>query len=72
MRIMPMVYCFGAELAAPGDQTMEPAWVAGNPGQFFRHHGYLERVLQRLRKYFGDMGVSPLMAGPCQVSMAAA
>ena len=70
--IEPLKYQCGAELVACVGETMEPralqAVLESAPGVTC----FSERLLERLRKYFGGVDVSQLKYGPCLVSVAAA
>ena len=68
--IEPLKYHCGAELVARGGKTMEPPGLQVVLDSASGITDISERLLERPRKYFGDVYVSPLKSGPCQVSVA--
>ena len=70
MDIELLKYHCGAELVARGGKTMEPLGLQAVLDSASGVTGISERLLERLRKHFGGVDVSPLKYGPCQVSVA--
>ena len=69
--IEPLKYHCGAKLVARGGKTtMEPLRLQAVLDSASGVTGISERLLERLRKHFGGVDVSPLKSGPCQVSVA--
>ena len=68
--IEPLRYHCGAELAARGGKTLEPLRMQAVLDSASGVTGISERLLERLRRHFGGVDVSPLKSGPCQVSVA--
>ena len=60
----------GAERVARGGKTLEPLGMQAVPDSASGVTCISERLLERLRRYFGGVDVSPLNSGPCQVSVA--
>ena len=70
--IEPLRYHCGAELVARGGKTLEPLGLQAVLDSASGVTGISERLLERLRRHFGGVDVSPLKSGPCQVSVATA
>ena len=68
--IEPLKYHCGAELVARGSKTMKPLVLQAVLDSASGVTGISERLLERLRKPFGGVDVSPLKSRPCQVSVA--
>ena len=68
--IEPLKYHCGAELIARGGKTMEPLGLQAVLESASGVTGIPERLLERPRKHFEGVDVSPLKSGPCQVSAA--
>ena len=68
--IEPLRYHCGAELVARGGKTLEPLGMQAILDSASGVTGISERLLERLRRHFGGVDVSPLKSGPCQVSVA--
>ena len=68
--IEPLMYHCGAELVTRGGKTLKPLGLQAVLDSASGVTGISERLLDRLRKHFGGVDVSPLMSGPCQVSVA--
>ena len=68
--IEPLRYHCGAELVARGGKTLEPLGMQAGLDSASGVTGISERLLERLRRHFGGVDVSPLKSGPCQVSVA--
>ena len=75
--IEPLRCHSGAELVARGGKTLEPLGKTLEPlglqavlDSASGVTGFSERLLERLRRHFRGVGVSPLKSGPCQVSVA--
>ena len=68
--IEPLRYHCGAELVARGGKTLEPLGLQAVLDSASGVTGISERLLERLRRHFGGVDVSPLKSGPCQVSVA--
>ena len=65
--IKPLKYHCRAKLMARGGKTMEPLRLQAVPDSASGVTSISERLLERLRKQFGGVDVSPLKSGPCQV-----
>ena len=68
--IEPLKYHCGAELVARGGKTMEPLGLQAVLDSASGVTDISERLLERLRKPFGDVDASTLKSRPCQVSVA--
>ena len=68
--IEPLKCRCGSELVARDGNTMEPLGLQEVLHSASGVTGISERLLERLRKHFGGVNVSPLKSGPCQVSVA--
>ena len=68
--IEPLRYHCGAELVARGGKALEPLGLQAVLDSASGVTGISERLLERLRRHFGGVDVSPLKSGPCQVSVA--
>ena len=68
--IEPLRYHCGAELVARRGKALEPLGLQAVLDNASGVTGISERLLERLRKHFGGVDVSPLKSGPCQVSVA--
>ena len=68
--IEPLRYHCGAELVARGGKTLDPPGLQAVLDSASGVTGISERLLERLRRHFGGVDVSPLNSGPCQVSVA--
>ena len=66
----PLKYHCGTERVARGGKTMGPLGLQAVLDSASGVTGISERLLERLRKHFGGVDVSPLKSGPCQVSVA--
>ena len=70
VNIEPLRYHSGAELVTRGGKTLEPLGLQAVLDSASGVTGISERLLERLRRQFGGVDVSPLKFGPCQVSVA--
>ena len=68
--IKPLKYHCGAEMVARGGKALEPLGLQAVLDSASGVIGISERLLERLRRHFGGVDVSPLESGPCQVSVA--
>ena len=68
--IEPLKYHCGAELVARGGKILEPLGLQAVLDSASGVTGISQRTLERLRRDFGGVDVSPLTSGPCQVSVA--
>ena len=68
--IEPLKYRCGAELVARGGKPMEPLGLQAVLDSATGVTGILDYLLERPRKHFDGVDVSPLKSGPCQVSVA--
>ena len=68
--IEPLRYHCGTQLVARGGKTLEPLGLQAVLYSASGVTGTSKRVLERLRRHFGGVDVSPLKSGPCQVSVA--
>ena len=70
MDIEPLSYHCGAELVARGGKTLGPLGLQAVLDNASGVTSISERLLEWLRRHFGGVDVSPLKAGPYQVSVA--
>ena len=68
--IEPLRYRCGAELVGRGGKALEPLGMHEVRDNASGDTGISERLLERLRRHFGGVDVSPLKSGPCQVPVA--
>ena len=68
--IEPLKYQCGAKLVARGGKRMEPLGLQAVLDNASGVTDISECLLERLKKHFGGVDVSPLKSGPCRVSVA--